>query len=198
MQIMLNKDKHGMLFLDGFPPLTFDEPGPLVVEVDELTTNQFNQINYNLSRGALVADNPDELLKFTQILEPAMIAPPKEEKVQKSITEIMSDQEEELVKLLAKTVSTIKKSVPALKGSELRKILMLEKDGKNRKSLIDFLDEANEINTKSVSSTVGEDSIDMEAHASLVKGGLGLNQYSKNVTDVVDSEVEEITIKNSK
>lgn len=196
MKIMLNKDKYGMLFLDGFAPLTFDEPGPLEVTVKELTSRQVKQLNYNLLRGAIIVDDPNELKKYNEILEPVII-PSATKTIAKNqdISEMMKEQESELVKLLTKTISTIKKSVPALKGSELREILRLEKSGKNRKSLVGFLDEANKANTETVSAVVGKTPIDLEEHSKLVKGGLGLAKYSKNVSDVVDSEVEEVTLK---
>jgi hypothetical protein len=198
MKVMLNKDKHGMLFIDGLPPLTFDEPGPVDVDVQSLTPAQFNQLSYNLLRGAIAVDKPEELGHYARTLQPVgetVVEEPVTPAQPKEIDEVIEDQQQELKKLLTKTVSTIKKSVPAMRAGELRKLLELEKSGKNRKSLVQFLDEACEAHANAVTHHVGDEGIDLKAHAGLVKGGLGLRRYSQNLTDVVDSEEEEVTIK---
>jgi len=198
MKVMLNKDKHGMLFIDGLPPLTFDEPGPVEVDLESLTPAQFNQLSYNLLRGAIAVDKPEEMGHYARKINPVEAETIVEEPVPvvpKEIDEVIEEQEVELKKLLTKTIATIKKSVPAMRAGEIRKLLNMEKAGKNRKSLVQFLSEANEAHENAVTSHVGKQGIDLDAHKGIVKGGLGLGKYSNNVTDVVDSEEEEVTIK---
>lgn len=198
MKVMLNKDKHGMLFIDGLPPLTFDEPGPVEIDINNLTPSQFSQLSYNLLRGAIAVDKPEEMGHYARTLDPVVTETVVEEATTskpKKIDEVIEEQELELKKLLNKTINTVKKSVPAMRAGEIRKLLALEKGGKNRKSLVQFLSEANEAHINAVTSHVGKKGININAHKGIVSGGLGLGKYSKNLTDVVDSEEETVTIK---
>lgn len=200
MKVLLNKEKHGMLFIEGLDPLTYDDPGPVDIDVKSLTPRQFQQLSYNLLRGAIAVDKPEELghyarERFKQPVEEGKVQQPTAPAPKKEITEVIEEQEEDLKSLLTKNISSIKKNVPVLTPGQTKKLLELEKAGKNRKSLVQFLEEASKAFEDAVANKFGEGGIDLEAHAGLVKGGLGLGKYSQNVTDVVDSDVEEVTIK---
>ena len=195
MKIILNRDRHGMLFMDGLPPLTFDEPGPVEINVEELSPLQFSQVSNNLATGVITSDHPEEMLyhSVAPVVSTTLVVPQAVTE-EKDINKIIEEQDNKLKQLLTKTITTIKKTVPDLNASEIRKLLELEQGGKKRKSLVQFLAEAGVTHTEAVTNNVGSDGIDLVAHADVVKGGLGLGQYSTNVTDVVDSEEEEVII----
>ena len=126
MEITLNKDKYGMLFLDNLPPLTYDDPGPIAVDVTQLTPTQFQQIKNNLDRGALIADHPEEMLRdlpvppmpqepSMAILEPEIVRPkPKE------INEALEEQIAEFKNILTGSIPSVKKTIPGLTMAVIR------------------------------------------------------------------------------
>jgi hypothetical protein len=188
MQVTLNTEET-ILCTIGSYSFTLGEPGPLSVDVSLLNETEAKQFWYNIQRKILQVDDMSELkekLDATPQRQNIQMAHPKPPVPKKSFEDLIKENEKELKKLLAGNVATIKKNAQTLRTGQLRKLLSLEKEGKARKSVIKFVDELLEKYTSAITGQVGNESLEAE---DMVK----VSELSTQLTDVVESEVEEVT-----
>lgn len=196
MQFQLaNPDRAGFCKI-GDHLFTFDVPGPADVDVSKLSPEELSQFLYNYRRGVLACNDPDELTRVCEgswsaaksYSTPAErpLAPDKSPLLEDVVDPIREDLKE-LKALLQKGVNTVKREVRDLPVGRVRKLVELEIAGKNRKSLKAFLNELLAKHAKGVLGSVGDE----DAGDSLA----GVKPLgSKQVTDVVDSEVEQVQV----
>jgi len=193
MQIELNKEKTGMLFIDGVHNFTHADPGPIDVDITKLSQLQFSQVKGNIIKGLLLSDNPDEILRSPVPITAALMSGPTIDPAEPIV-----DRSEQLKSVLNGTIPTVKKNILGLAIGDVRKLLLLEKKGKKRKSLIEEMELLLKTNEESVKSTVGN--VDVRETRKTepttnIRGGLGLGSYLANVSEVIESDKTEIVIK---
>lgn len=187
MQVTLNPDKAAFCTI-GATSWTFGEPGPHDVDLTKLSVQEANQLLYNLRRGVLSADDFSELEKMLDLAPSPQYATPREVPIKEppKIEDALEEDKKELKKILSGNAASVKKIAQTLRPGRLRKLLELEREGKKRKGVVSFLSELIESHTKSVTANLGID--DMQAQ-DMVK----VNELSTQLTDIVESEVEEVT-----
>ncbi len=163
------------------------------VDVDALEIEFKKQFLYNLRRGVLRTDAPDAVTKLadvpvgTQSYMPAAVVPITEADVTDSMENIIDKNLKVLKKILLGTIPSVKKEAATMRLGNLRKLVELEQEGKNRKKLITFFEQRLEAHTSEVVQAKGSD--DLEANDMVL-----VNKLSTQLTDVVVSEEEEIAI----
>ena len=177
MEVSLaNLEKHSMLFI-GSVSLTSENPGPVTVDVDALTKEEAFQVLFNIQKGVLSATGDIETLQSKLNIEEA--AP-------KVKVPVVDEKDNKFKKILSKRVNTIKKEVVSLNVSDLRKVIDLEKSGKNRKSLVSFLDGLQETHTEQVAEKLKSMQNNSE------KEGLDTQTFLDDLPDVIDLGEEEV------
>ena len=177
MEVSLaNLERHSMLFI-GSISLTSENPGPVTVDVDSLSKEEAYQVLFNIKRGILSTDSSMDALEKKLSVEttPVQVAPTAVEEINP-----------ELKKLLNKRVNTIKKEAKELSVANLRKTLELEKNGKDRKSVVSFLEELYAKHAKEVTEKLKSMQNNSE------KEGLDAQTFLDDLPDVVESNEEEI------
>lgn len=187
MNVTLDPDKSAFCTI-GKLAWTFGEPGPHSVDVSKLSEAEARQLLYNIKRGVLKTDDSSELEQLLDVAPRPNYTTPNEVPLRKppKIEDALEEDVKELKKILASTVATIKKESQKLRPGRLRKLLALEEEGKARKSVLSFLSELVASHTQSVTSAIG--SIDL-----ISQDRLKINELSTQLTDIVESEVEEVT-----
>lgn len=190
MKFLLNKDKSSMLVI-GNTVFTFDDPGPKEIDLDTVGGGLVKQIIYNCRRGLLACEDPQALLAKDAVPAPKL-ATEHERPIAKRIPIKPSDEPTEedlkpLKKLLKSNVATIKKELAALPPGRIRKLKELETKGKWRKSLIAEMDRMIAKHIKDAKAAVGAMDVGGKVHAPGTEG-------SPNVSDIVESEVEEVEV----
>ena len=99
---------------------------------------------------------------------------------------VVEETDPELKKLLNKRVNTIKKEAKELSVADLRKTLELEKNGKDRKSVVSFLEELYAKHAEEVTEKLKSMQNNSE------KEGLDAQTFLDDLPDVVESNEEEI------
>lgn len=198
MQIQLaDKDKCSMLFLGNGLNFTYDEPGPVEVDVAALTPDQRTQLYYHWKRGVLAVSDEDGLKSACHVPPPApkSYAPAVQviENDAQPVTQPMDVDDAlkaratRLRTLLREKIGVIKKKMPTLSGVELLELLELEKTTKNRKKLLAMIQEFVVKTRQDVSRAVGLEDV----------GDKTFNpreQALDNSLDVVESEMEDVTL----
>ena len=179
MQITLaNPDRVPMCFIGPYR-LTFENPGPVDVVIDTLGPAEKQQLLFNLQRGVLATREREEihlLLPTAQPAKPVKPAPTPEE-----------NDAQELGKLLKKSVASVKKEAAGLRLAQVRRMLDIEEQGKNRKGLTKFFNELISKHQQEVMEKLGAEELDA---TQLPDIGLDESQLSA----VTDSEEEERTV----
>jgi len=198
MQFQLrDPDKVGFIIVAG-NTFTYDEPGPHEIDVESLPLDQRNQLLYNCRRRVLACSEPEELVKLCEAVMPAAksYATPAEKPVKATqppqIDEVVDPFEEDLKQLRAMLqlgVNKIKKQAKDLPVGRVRKLLELEANRKNRKSLKAFLNDILAKHAEGVLDSVGDE----DTGEKFTPVGVG-NIGSKQVTDVVESELEQVVL----
>ncbi len=201
--------------------LSFEEPGPIDVDLQGLTLDQKKIIAQDISRSVLAAKGVEELhaiiagsntndpiykggkgstaksyskIKLVRDEEEGYAVAVKEE-VQIP-QEIMLDPIEErqavLKVFLDKHVATVKKEIPGRSLAELRILRDLESNGKNRASVLVLI---NTLISKAQSEVFNSIQKSFNPMETKVTPQDLPRQYLDNVTSVVESESEDITIK---
>lgn len=179
MQITLaNPDRVPMCFIGPYR-LTYEEPGPVDVDIDGLGPAEKRQLFFKIQRGVLTTEQRDKLhllLPTPQLTKPVKpIATPEE------------NDNKLLTKLLKKSVASVKKDAIELRLAQVRRLLILEEQSKNRKGLTKFLNELISKHQQEVMEELGAEELDA---TQLPDIGLDESQLSA----VTDSEQEERTV----
>lgn len=194
MQIELaDRDKVDMLFI-GNLHFTFENPGPFDIELDKFSAAEKNAIIYNVRRGILKVDDLESLKQATigspgasPTFSTATEAPIPSD-VPIDLDGYLKIQLKNLKNFLKGGVTTVKKEAVRLPPEELRKLLELETQGQSRKTLVSFLEELLDKHQQMVIARVGTEDL-----VSMIPGIGNLD----NITDVVESEVEEVRLTSS-
>ena len=199
MKFSLNTERAAILFIHGIHNFTYEQPGPIEVNPATLTEGQIHQLKSALLRDVLTSDETAEFLTQGVPVTPVVI-----DSNPIDPAEPVDSRREQLGQILRGSVSSVKKILPSVAMADVRKVRELEKEGKNRKSLLGVLDELLSLYTETVKESVGiTDLADLSrlkkketpANTAHLRGGLSLHQYMQNITDVVESDIEEIQIK---
>jgi hypothetical protein len=191
MQVTLDPDRGAFCFI-GQHAFTFGEPGPKEIDIEDLSPEEKKQLLYNLRRGVLIADDPDIV---NRLAEPSNYATPDERPIERdkpiqitslSPQEAIEKDLEELKTLLKGKVATIKRQASDLRPARARKLLELERSGKSRKSVISFLEKLTSNHASMVTEKISEELVP--------KDRVQVTQLSTQLTDIVESEEEEVTI----
>lgn len=193
ISVTLNTDEHGMCFI-GRWNFNFSQPGPRRIDVSELSVNEINQFVYNHRRGVLRIENLEELMSKAKEL-PA--ASPKfitgnEQPVQKKTEphDIIEQEELAFRKLLRSKIEDIKDTVAVMSPAKVRKLIGFEKETKNRKKLLKYLQNILDEHTKSVTKRVGSEEAIMFAPVDL-----GLERrHLENISKVIESDIEQMVL----
>jgi hypothetical protein len=187
MKLSLNVDKSAFCTI-GQLAFTYGEPGPVDIDPTQLSEAEARQVVFNVKRGVLLAD---DLSPLESLLDMQPQAPQQQEqkvvRVQPpTIDEAIERDNKELKKLLSKNASTVKKEAAQMRPARLRRLLGLEEEGKNRKGVVSFINELLKGHTDTVAKSIGLD--DLQAQ-DMVK----VTELSTQLTDIVESEMEEVT-----
>lgn len=197
---LADRDKQSMLFLGEPLNFTYDTPGPVTVNLDELSPTQKNQLMYNCRIGALAVSDKDALLEACAALPAASPAfttgheqPVQKQEPPKDAMRAAEEDLDKLKELLDAHHSTVKKNVVGLRPAQLRSLLELEQSGKKRKSVLKFLEEVVAKHADSVTSQLAEEGDLMDAPRNAVfQADPGAR--STQITDVIESDEEEVTL----
>lgn len=198
MQFQLrDPDKVGFIIVAG-STFTYDEPGPHEIDVESLPLDQRNQLLYNCRRQVLACSEPERLVELCEAVMPAAksYSTPAEKPITPNtapqIDEVVDPIEEDLKELKAMLqlgVHKIKKQARDMPVGRVRKLLELEGKDKNRKSLTSFLNEILAKHAENVLDSVGTEDAGQKFTP------VGVQQIgSKQVTDVVESELEQVVL----
>jgi hypothetical protein len=189
MKIELNTDKQSFCTIGTYSftwgQTTHD------VDIDALTPELRKQFLYNLKRGVLTSEGKaiEELSEAEA--QPASVEIPV--KVPRAPQPIMSDTErlkedlKSLRSLLNLNISSIKAEAINFRVARLRKLLELERTGKNRKGLVAFLDDILEDHNSTVLEVIGDNDVIGQHSEDPIAA-------STQVTDIVESDEEELTL----
>ena len=177
MEVSLaNLERHSMLFIGSFS-LTAENPGPITMDIEALTREEAYQVMFNIRKGVLFAEGDLDLLqsKLNTTTTSTKIEAPVVNKI-----------DAKLKKILSKRVSTIKKETVDLNISDLRKVMELEKEGKNRKTVVNFLDGLHATHTEQVAEKL------KSMQNSSEKEGLDTQTFLDDLPDVLELKQEEV------
>lgn len=165
------------------------------IDVGELPDEYKKQLLYNVNRQVLMTDDREGLASLSGSLQkntpvPQEQIPLKASQVAQKAAAIVKDPIKEDLKpfrtLLRQTVATVKKEANGYNPSQLRKLLDLERENKNRKSVVNFIAEKLAQHEMSVIDSIGPDVAPAD------------NPYaidplrSTQITNVVESDVERV------
>jgi viroplasmin and RNaseH domain-containing protein len=177
MEVSLaNLERHSMLFI-GSISLTSENPGPVSIDVDALTKEEAFQVLFNIQKGVLSATGGLENLQSKLNIE---------EVVAKIEAPVVDEKETILKKILSRRVNTIKKETAVLNISDLKKVMALEKNGKNRKSVVVFLDGLYATHAEQVAEKLKSMQNNSE------KEGLDAQTFLDDLPSVLELEEEEV------
>lgn len=194
ISVKLNTDEHGMCFIGKYV-FNFSNEGPVNIDVKQLTPDELNKFIYNYRRGVLFIDNVAELLKSAPNAPASSnhFATGKENPVQRYTDPHSLIEEEELAlkKLLRSKIGDIKDTVAVMSPAKVKKLVELEKATKNRKKLLNYLENILLQHQQSVTKRVGtKDAQPIYADVNLMID----RQYLDNISNVVESEVEQMVL----
>ena len=202
MKVSLNLNKSSFCSI-GSLLFTLEDEEPKEVDPTRLSKLELVQLEYNIRRGVLIADSIEELVKLPQIKVPVDLPKPTSVEIKEgaSLDKILGQEISGLNELLVSSVATIKRKSKEMTPRLLRKLVELEKSQKNRQSLLQFLNESLEKNTKSENSVVGDKDIGSGdktyTKATLIQGTKGLVNLD-NISEVVESNLETMTFSQDK
>lgn len=186
-ELTLNADRHPFCQIGD---IHFSDEEPLhKIDLAKLTPVEFKQIKYNVGRGVLSTNGPLELPKPKEaVTEQSQASDAQSQQSQQntnplSIENLMKQEEKALKRLLAGKIPTVQRKAAELRPAQVSKLLALERCGKNRKSLLAFL----------------EGMVNAQHFRPVITGGPAQGtDYSKvresGLSDIVREEEEEVEI----
>lgn len=195
MRVTLNADKHDLCFI-GKIYFTFEDPGPRDINVDDLTPNEKVHMYAAWKSGKLFIEGSEELEKHIKVTTP------EEQRAKQLVTQKAakppkpSMNEQELRRILREKITVIKETIPTLSLKETKELFELEKITKNRKQITSILSDIIDKQTRAVVDSIGEgkDEDMFKVNDKSVRGTLTIQQYLDSVGDVIESDIEEVTI----
>lgn len=189
MKVELNTDKSPFCTIGQYS-FTYAEPAH-DIELESLSDELKKQLMYNLRREVLFTEEKEKIQEIVESAPaPRFVTPAEVPLVKPEIQQTDDPVEEDLKSLralLKGSVATIKRESKDFRVARLRKLRSLEEAGKNRKSLVTFLQEQLIQHQASVASVVaGPDIVGMHA--------LDPQGLSTQVGDIVESEGEELVL----
>lgn len=193
MKVSLNTEKCSFCQIGPFLFIPNSEDHE--IDVNELSDEYKKQLLYDLRRGMLFSNDREGLSELNKSMQPVTptpveMKPVSNESVVKAVKESedrIKENIQPLKNLLRQTVATVKKEAANFSVGKLRKLLELEKETKNRKSVVSFLAEKLEQHEKSVTKTVSN------GDGKPVRIPDPFRRESTQVSDVVESEVVQVT-----
>jgi hypothetical protein len=184
MKLTLNSDKVPFCAI-GTLYWTSVAPGPIEVNLKTLDKKEVQQIRYNLNRDVLLTDDRSELDPYDNMVvnnQAASIPSPPTMKLQ----DALEIDRQELRRALEGRVPSVKKFAQELRPGRLRRLVDLEREGKNRKNLLEFLNMLLTNHTETVKNFLqhGEDLEPQDR--------IRLAQLSTQLSDIIESEKEEV------
>jgi len=201
MLIKLNEEKTSILAIGGHH-FTFADPGPVDIDIENMTKRELNQLVYNLRRQMLTTtEDMTRLLELTKQLPASSksFQTPEEQpmKIAEGVLDPHGRLEEdtkELKKILRGTTEQVLAASVDLSPARVRKLLDIELHQKKRAAVISHLERMVQTHTNRVSQTVGTEQ-PAKTQKDLVKKGLSATGINlDNIGDVVESEVGQITL----
>lgn len=197
MKFTLNTEKSPFYSVGPFV-FTF---GQLEHEVDihELPDEYKKQLLYGINQGSLLTGDREGLAALAKAMQPTTPIPMeqvpiKQQQVSKDVKLLTVDPIKEDLKplraLLRQTVATVKKEAATYNPSQIRKLLDLERENKNRKSVVSFLVDLLEKHEISVLDNMRKS---MENGPPRVDPLSIDPNRSTLVSDIVESDVEQVT-----
>jgi len=186
--------------------LSFENAGPIDVDVNTLNKAQKQLVLQAIRLGIVKSPTPQELLDPTiRTSSPETIMPSKSYNKTESIKPAQVEERvfsrlDERVKtvkgILNKPLGTIKKELPKKSLTELRILQQEEKAAKKRKTILSAIEKLIDTLQLEVSRSIGGKDLEVDAKDVAKKTEKELKgSYLDNLTDVVESDEEEITIK---
>lgn len=192
MKITLNSDKHPFFFIGKILSLSMNDPGPKEIDITKISPQELNQIVYGIKSGAITSDESINLT--TNYSTPNQV--PIKQVVSENDTSLEKEVED-LKKLLAGSPALVKKNLIEIKSlRHLKKLLKLEQEDKARPIVINAIQSLLDYHTNKVSEAIGKEDVlatTVDNKKSILEGTRGLVNLD-NLTDVVESEIEKITI----
>ncbi len=191
MKVELNIDKSPFRTIGPYH-FTYDEISH-DIDVATLDEETRKQLLYNLRMGVVKTEDREEMIQLADIptqtsdLIPAVSVPILEADVTKNMESIIAKNRRILKKILLGTIPSVKKEAATMRLGNVRKLMELETEGKNRKKLISFFESRLEAHTTEVAEAKGSEDLDAN---DMVKAA----ELSTQLTDVVVSEEEMIAI----
>ena len=191
MKVTLDVDKTPFCTIGPYN-FTYDEPEH-DVSVVGLPEDLAKQLLYNVRRGTLRTDDMEALKHLADVpvatpsLMPAAAIPIRTEDVTDNMESTIDKNRKALKKVLTGTIPSVKKESAEFRLGSIRKLLELEKEGKNRKKLIAFFEARMTAHTQEVTDAKGGE--DLEATDAIQSALL-----STQLTDIVVSEEEEVIV----
>ena len=190
MKIELNLDKADMCFIGSYV-FNFENPGPLEVDVEKLSANEKLLFITNINRQILKTDTPEKLIKEeeekTEQVKPKELDPNIE--IHMQWAKANEELDKELKSILAQSINTVKKEVVGNKNiKRIKRILELEKENKNRKSLVALFNDIIKEESEKISKQLGDDV------GTYIQPGIG----SEFVSEIEETEIEDIVLNPSK
>jgi len=205
MQVTLNAERQSFCFIGSYM-LSFSEPGPIDVNVKSLTDQEVEQFLFNHRQGYISIDDPKELLqRAPKKVAPKPIIKTEETKPlptiqnDKPIPDTSRQEVIELRKILSMKIPFIKEHATKMTIGKVKRLLEVERDFRNRKGVVGFLEEIINKHTLSVTNSaimkrgdIGT-AQDKSSH-NAVHGKNAIRQYLTNIGEIVESDETTITV----
>lgn len=198
MKIALDPDKSPFYSVGSSFFLSVADPGPIEIDLEDFPEQEKNQIVYGLKTGVLLTE--DEVKVETTYSTPQE-APVKEVPVPEDITldQQLSAMKQEAKKVLSGKVATVKRRLGDIQNiHQLKTLFSVEKEGSSRKGVLKALQQLLDTQVSNIQENINKENVKVNEEqvkkTELIRGLKGLVNLD-NITDVVESEVEQITIK---
>jgi hypothetical protein len=201
MKVTLNTEKTSFYFLGPTINLNFTNPGPVEVDVNRLNAVTQKQLYGAYQKGVLLLEPAEELLKCITQTVPVMPAVKPPIPSDKPLEDPVRREVIDMRKLLSLKIPVIKKTVASFTIAQVRKLLEVEKEFRNRKAMVAYLEEILAKHTSSVTNSAimkqGDIGLAQDMSSDVAVYGTGkaaIRKYLDNIGEIVDSEEEEITV----
>lgn len=197
MKITLNADKHPFYSVGKVLALSYEVPGPVDVDLAQLTQQEQSQIVYGIKTGVLITDQP--LVENKPTYSTPHQAPIKQVLTvdEPSMNETLEAEAQEIKKFLSGAVATVKKRLGEVKSiRQLKRLFSYETANQARPTVLAAIQSLLDAHTAQVAAVTGTEEVTNTLESTrgkLMEGTRGLVNLA-NLTDVVESEEETILI----